>query len=55
MFLFFTDRFVVEVMNQYWPYMYKMVVVETQSVWEPVFLRDINKFLLHVPIRKLLY
>lgn len=53
--IFFADRLVLDFINQYWPYIYREVLPESRSVWEPIAVRDANKFLLHVPIKKILY
>lgn len=52
---FFTDRLVVDFINQYWPYIYREVLPESRSIWEPLAVAEANKFLLHVPIKKILY
>lgn len=54
-FIFSADRLVLDFINQYWPYIYREVLPESRSIWEPIAVRDANKFLLHVPIKKILY
>jgi len=49
------NQIMVDLINQYWPAVYKDVIRDTRQYWAPVVLKLINKFLLYVPVDVLLY
>uniref|UniRef100_A0A336MFV3 CSON001101 protein n=1 Tax=Culicoides sonorensis TaxID=179676 RepID=A0A336MFV3_CULSO len=48
------NSLVLEFINQYWESLYKQVLPQMKSVWEPITLGSVNKFFGHVPFRRLL-
>lgn len=51
----FLDRITMEFVNQYWPFFVREMMPQARETMEPVLIEEANKFLLHVPIRKMLY
>ncbi|XP_031616969.1 uncharacterized protein LOC116336905 [Contarinia nasturtii] len=49
------NRVTLEFVNQYWPFMVKEMMPQARATIEPLLIDEANKFLLHVPIRKMLY
>lgn len=49
------DRVTLEFVNQYWPFMTRELLPETKKRIEPLLIAEANKFLNHVPLRKMLY
>lgn len=45
----------MEFVNQYWPFFVREMMPQARQTMEPVLIEEANKFLLHVPIRKMLY
>lgn len=45
----------MEFVNQYWPFFIREMWPQVRETVEPILIEDLNKFLSHVPIRKLLY
>lgn len=52
---FFIDRIVMEFVNQYWPFFVNEMMPQVCETIEPMIIEEANKFLLHVPIRSMLY
>lgn len=50
-----SDRMTLEFVNQYWPFLVREIMPQAQKTIEPVLIEEANKFLLHVPLRKMLY
>lgn len=48
------NAIVVDFINQYWREIYKVIIPETRSYWEPLALSAMNEFMLHVPFDKLI-
>ncbi|XP_073823047.1 protein takeout-like [Musca autumnalis] len=44
----------VDLANQNWRQVYKSVIPETRSTWEPIFLKNANEFFAHLPFDLLL-
>uniref|UniRef100_T1PH85 Hemolymph juvenile hormone binding protein (JHBP) n=1 Tax=Musca domestica TaxID=7370 RepID=T1PH85_MUSDO len=44
----------LDLANQNWRQVYKSVVPETRSTWEPIFLKNANEFFAHLPFDLLL-
>jgi len=49
------NRVMLELVNQYLPLINKEIIDDTKNVWEPLLLKEANKFLLNVPVNKILY
>jgi len=49
------NRVTLEFVNQYWPFMVREIMPQAKKTIEPIMIKEANKFLLHVPIRKMLY
>lgn len=54
-FIIILDRITMEFVNQYWPFFAREILPQARETIEPVLIEEANKFLLHVPIRKMLY
>lgn len=48
------NAIVVDFINQYWREIYKVIIPETKSYWEPLALNAMNEFMLSVPFDKLI-
>ncbi|XP_055902480.1 uncharacterized protein LOC129938767 [Eupeodes corollae] len=48
------NAIVLDFINQYWREIYKVIIPETRSYWEPLALNAMNEFMLHVPFDKLI-
>lgn len=55
LFCFAVDRVTLEFVNQYWPFLVREIMPQAKTTIEPILIAEANKFLLHVPIRKMLY
>lgn len=55
LFYFILGRITLEFVNQYWPFMVREMMPQIRAAVEPILIEEANKFLLHVPIRKMLY
>lgn len=51
----FSDRITMEFVNQYWPFFVREMMPQVRKTIEPILIEEANKFLMHVPIRKMLY
>jgi hypothetical protein len=49
------NKLAVEFINQYWPFLYRDMIPETRSMWEPILLEQINAFMLRLPFNRMLY
>jgi len=49
------NRMTLEFVNQYWPFLVREIMPQAKKTIEPVLIEEANKFLLHVPLRKMLY
>lgn len=54
-YFYLLDRITMEFVNQYWPFFVREMMPQARETMEPVLIEEANKFLLHVPIRKMLY
>lgn len=52
---FVLDRITLEFVNQYWRFMVNEMMPQVRAAIEPLLIEEANTFLLHVPIRKMLY
>ncbi|XP_055852596.1 putative beta-carotene-binding protein [Episyrphus balteatus] len=48
------NAIVLDFINQYWREIYKVIIPETRSYWEPLALSAMNEFMLNVPFDKLI-
>lgn len=49
------DRITMEFVNQYYPFFVREMMPQASETIEPILIEEANKFLLHVPLRKILY
>lgn len=49
------NRVALEFVNQYWPFLVREMLPQAKLSIEPIIIEEANKFLLHVPLRKMLY
>lgn len=52
---FFTDQQHLNLINQYWPLLYRDIIPQTKEIWEPHVISRINAYLLRVPINTLIF
>lgn len=45
----------MEFVNQYWPFFVREMMPQARETIEPILIKEANTFLLHVPLRKMLY